>query len=142
MARHLLAPLLLLTMAAASPANDEAAIRAAEQIWHGSGTADAVAGILADDFVRPMPSGEMWDKARQVGWLRERAPPAGFTGKIERLDLRLYGKVGVATGVALVLDPAGKEVDRTIFTDVYAKRGGRWQMVSAQRGAVARPANR
>jgi hypothetical protein len=94
--------------------------------------------LLADDFVRPMPNGQIWGKAEQIAWLRDRPAPPGFTGKTERLDVRIYGEAAVATGIAVILDPAGNEVDRTIFTDVYAKRGGTWLMVSAQRGPVTR----
>jgi len=123
---------------AVSPSPEEAAIRSAEAIWHGPATAENLANLLADDFVRPMPNGQIWGKAEQLAWLKDRPAPAGFAGKAERLDVRLFGKTAVATGIAVVLDPTGKEVDRTIFTDVYVKRGGRWQMVSAQRGPVAK----
>ena len=136
--RILLAPLLAVALVANAPATDEAAIRAAESVWHGSATAESLAALLADDFVRPMPSGQIWGKAEQIAWLRDRPAPAGFTGKTERLDVRIYGDAAIATGIAVVLDPAGKEVDRTIFTDVYAKRGDKWLMISAQRGPVTR----
>ena len=136
--RFLLAPLVLLAIAAAPPVPDEAVIRAAEAIWHGSATADILDDLLADDFVRPMPSGQIWGKAEQLAWLKDRPAPAGFSGRTERLDVRLFGKFAIATGTAIILDPTGKEADRTIFTDVYAKRGGKWQMVSAQRGPVAK----
>ena len=134
--RMLLAPLLAFALVANAPATDEAAIRTAEGIWHGSATAESLATLLADDFIRPMPSGQLWGKAEQIAWLRDRPAPPGFTGKTERLDIRIYGATAVATGVAVVLDPTGQEVDRTIFTDVYVKRGGKWLMVSAQRGPV------
>ena len=134
----LYSPLLLLSVAATPHSGDEAAIRAAEAVWHGSANAENLSGLLADDFARPMPSGQIWGKTEQIAWLRDRPAPPGFTGKTERLDVRVYGDAAVATGIAVILDPSGKEVDRTIFTDVYAKRDGRWLMVSAQRGPVTR----
>ena len=134
MSRFLLAPMLLSSIAATVPSTDEAAIRSAETVWHGAATAENLEPLLAEDFVRPMPSGQMWSKAEQIAWLRDRPAPAGFTGRTERLDVRLFGDTAVATGVAVVLDPGGREVDRTIFTNVYVKRSGRWLMVSAQRG--------
>ena len=135
----MLAPLLMLSVAATAPNGDEAAIRAAESVWHGAATAENLSTILADDFVRPMPNGLIWTKEHQIAWLRDRPAPPGLTGKPQRLDVRIYGDSAVATGVAVVLNSAGQEVDATIFTDVYIKRAGRWQMVSAHRSPVTRP---
>jgi hypothetical protein len=136
--KRIYAPLLLLSVAATQPSADESAIRTAEAVWHGSATAENLAGLLAEDFARPMPSGQIWGKNEQIAWLKDRPAPPGFTGKTERLDVRLYGDAAVATGIAVIFDPSGKEVDRTIFTDVYTKRGGKWLMVSAQSGPVTR----
>jgi len=33
-------------------------------------------------------------------------------------------------------DPSGKELDRTMFTDVFVYRDGRWQAVNGQENAV------
>ncbi|HEX6218635.1 MAG TPA: nuclear transport factor 2 family protein [Sphingomicrobium sp.] len=142
MSKLLLAPLLLLSIAAAEPSTDEAAIRSTEAVWHGAATADNLEPLLAEDFVRPMPNGLIWTKEQQIAWLRDRPPAPGLSGKPQRLDVRIYGDTAVATGVAVVLDPAGRELDATIFTNVYVKRAGNWQMVSAHRSSVTRPPTR
>jgi hypothetical protein len=38
--------------------------------------------------------------------------------------------------MVIASDSAGKELDRTIFTDVFVYREGRWQAVNAQENRV------
>jgi hypothetical protein len=37
---------------------------------------------------------------------------------------------------AIAADPNGKELDRTMFTDVFVYRDGRWQAVNGQENGV------
>src|SRR6185312_4889035 len=46
----------------------------------------------------------------------------------EALTVRLYGDIGIATGIVRATDANGK-VDRTAFTDVFARRDAQWQAV-------------
>lgn len=90
----------------------------------------ALESILADDFVHVLPSGFV-TKAEQLRFMR--AHPASARGEkhFQDLHVRVYGTVGVATGVVVATTAEGK-LRRTIFTDVFAYRDGRWQAVNAQ----------
>ena len=123
--------------ASAAGEDDRSAIAGLEAQWYGALTAQVAGELLAEDFARPMANGQIWSKAEQIAWLRDRPPVPGPTGRVERLDTRFYGEVAVATGIATIVGPEGRELDRNMFTDVYVKRDGRWQMVSAQRTQVA-----
>jgi hypothetical protein len=50
--------------------------------------------------------------------------------------VRLYGDVGIVNGSVIATDENGKELDRTMFTDVFVFRGERWQAVNAQENQV------
>jgi len=45
------------------------------------------------------------------------------------------GEVGLVTGLVISTGADGRE-DRTVFTDVFVRRNGRWQAVNAQENAV------
>ena len=117
-------------------AADRASIETLSRLWHEGAPADRLKPVLAEDFVRPMANGQMWGRRQQLDWLRDRPPPPGFTGHIEQSALRLFGDVAVMSGTATIRDGAGQEVDRNVFTDVYVRRQGAWQLVSAQRTQV------
>jgi hypothetical protein len=53
------------------------------------------------------------------------------------MQVRVYGDVGVVNGIVLTTDEQGREVERTIFTDVFVRRNGRWEAVNAQENAVS-----
>jgi len=52
------------------------------------------------------------------------------------LKVRVYGDVGIVNGIVVTSDENGKQLDRTIFTDVFAWREGRWQAINAQENKV------
>lgn len=52
--------------------------------------------------------------------------------------MRLDGGDAVADGV-VALDSSGRALSRSAFTDVFVKRDGHWQAVSAQEDVVAEP---
>lgn len=92
--------------------------------------------ILADDFVHVLPEG-MISKKEHIDFVR--AHPFGpfAVHKFEKLDVRVYGNTAIATGIVLAI-PAGKETPkRTLFTDVFVFRNGRWQAVNAQESPAA-----
>ena len=51
--------------------------------------------------------------------------------------MRLYGDVGIVNGIVVAADTSGKETDRTMFTDVFTYRDGRWVAITAQETPVA-----
>lgn len=73
--------------AARSREGDRAALLAIEQQWlAGAGDAETLSRILADDFVHPVPTGDMLSKAQHIRWSSAHPPPRdGFTALMNRL---------------------------------------------------------
>ena len=122
--------------ACATPADDShARIEALEQVWHASDAAQ-IEPILAPDFERRMPNGEIWNRERQLAWLSTRPPAPGFTHRFESMTIDIDGDTAVATGIATLVSAEGAVVDRNAFTDVYVRRDGAWRLRSAERSQV------
>ena len=100
---------------------------------------DEIAQILADDFLRPAPeSGGFVGKADLLRWYRSHLLHQDLNKKrIENLKTSVYGSTALARGLVVTVDPAGKIVSKLLFTDVFVRRNGKWQAVSAQENAVA-----
>src|SRR5215472_7514496 len=85
--------------------------------------------ILAPDFLHVVPMGII-TKEEQLSFLRKHPPPAHRSERhFEDMHVRVYGSVGVVSGVVVEMGTARR---KTLFTDVFAYRDGRWQAVSAQ----------
>ncbi len=70
-------------------------------------------------------------REQQLEFLRKHPAPASHESKhLEDMHVRIYGNVGVVNGV--VLATGSGQTRRTLFTDVFAYRDGKWQAVSAQ----------
>jgi hypothetical protein len=116
---------------AATAATQKSVIRLEERWLANENSPTVLDEILADDFVHVLPEG-MISKKEHIDFVR--AHPFGpfAVHKFERLNVRVYGNVAVATGVVLAI-PADKGTPyRTLFTDVFAFRNGGWQAVNAQ----------
>lgn len=102
-----------------------------ENRWlHAEDNPDVQEEILAPDFVHVFPSG-MITKEEQIDYSRKH-PEQGKTEPkhFEDLRVRLYGNVGIVNGA--VVRGEGATMRRTLFTDVFVRREGRWQAVNAQ----------
>ena len=115
---------------------DSTALVALEHRWlaaeHDSATLES---ILAPDFVHVVPTGDFLTKSQHIHYSVLYKPPAGGRYEFESLVVRVYGDVGIATGIVRATDAKGK-VGRTAFTDVFAKRGGEWRAVNAQENPI------
>jgi ketosteroid isomerase-like protein len=84
--------------------------------------------LLADDFVCSNPDGSLVDRA---GFLEQTARPVTISGLAAHdVDVRLLGDVAIVHGrttyrLADGLAGAGR------YTDVWARRNGRWLAVAA-----------
>src|SRR5262249_30931590 len=107
-----------------------------EDQWLRARDAATLDRILAGDFVHPVPQGYFLSKAEHISWVVGHPPPPGLARRLERLQVRLYGRVGVVTGMVVAREGSGPE-RRTLFTDVFELRDGRWQAVNAQENAIA-----
>ena len=88
--------------------------------------------ILADDFVHVLPSG-MISKEDQIDFVRSRKQhPDKLQRHFEQLRVRIYGTAAVVNGIVMAMDKPGTVVRKTVFTDVFAYRNGRWQAVNSQ----------
>ena len=97
----------------------------------------ALEDILASDFLHVVP-GAIITKNQHLRFLREH--PAGGKRpekRFEDLHLRVYGEAGIVNGAVIETTDHGER--KTLFTDVFAYRDGKWRAVSAQELPVAAP---
>ena len=90
----------------------------------------ALESILAPDFLHVVP-GAIITKDQHLQFLREH--PAGGQRpekRFEDLHVRVYGQAGIVNGAVIETTEHGER--KTLFTDVFAYRDGKWQAVSAQ----------
>lgn len=91
--------------------------------------------VLADDFIHALPIGFI-NKADQIAFDRAHKQPASrVTRHFEDMHARIYGTAGIVNGIVVVNGPDAKEISRTVFTDVFAYRDGRWRAVNSQENA-------
>jgi len=118
---------------------DREAIEKLEHEWlNGEGDPATLERILADDFLHPAPQGITLTKRQQIDWVAKHPSPADRVKHFEKLDVRAYGEVAIANGIVDNTDRSGSDSHRTIFTDVFVYRDGRWQAVNAQENAIDR----
>lgn len=107
------------------------ALLALERRWLAAeDNPDTLDVILADDFIHVLPSGFI-TKRQQIDYLRRNPASRHEVKRFEDLHVRIYGSAGVVTGI-VVATAVGGGIRRTAFTDVFVRRGGRWQAVNAQ----------
>lgn len=121
------------------PAKDREAIIAVEQEWLHASDAATLNRILASDFVHVVPVDHFLTKQEHIDWTVKHPEPKDRHTRFDKLEVRLYGDVGIVNGSVIATDANGKELDRTMFTDVFVFRDGRWQAVNGQENGV-RPA--
>lgn len=86
--------------------------------------------LLASEFVHVLPSGPV-TKAEQIAFVRTHPAPHFKVHRFESLEVRVFGDAAVATGTVLAVTDNGPP-RRFVFTDVFVRRGGRWQAVNSQ----------
>ena len=97
----------------------------------------ALEGILAPDFLHVVP-GAIITKDQHLQFLREHSAGGQRPEKrFEDLHVRVYGEAGIVNGAVIETTEHGER--KTLFTDVFAYRDGKWQAVSAQELPVAAP---
>ncbi|HEU5401485.1 MAG TPA: nuclear transport factor 2 family protein [Terriglobales bacterium] len=106
------------------------AIANIEQQWlEHVDDAAVLESVLANDFVHVLPSGVI-TKQQQIDFMKAHPRSRQETRSFENLKIRVYGDTGIANGVVVTTNSSGTH--RTLFTDVFVKRQGRWQAVNAQ----------
>jgi Domain of unknown function (DUF4440) len=116
---------------------DRQALIALENKWlEGEHDAAVLGSILASDFIHPVVTGDFLTKAQHIHYSTRHVPPANLRNRFDNLSVRIYGDVGIVNGIVVTSDEHGKDVNRTIFTDVFVYRDGRWQAINAQENKV------
>jgi len=106
-----------------SPENqDQAALMALEDEWLTNLHNPAVLEkILASDFVHPLPTCDFVIKAQHIQFMSAHPPPANRKQRFDQMQVRVYGDVGIVNGLVLTTDEQGREVERSIFTDIFVR---------------------
>ncbi|MGH9415001.1 MAG: nuclear transport factor 2 family protein [Terriglobales bacterium] len=90
--------------------------------------------LLASDFVHVLPEGFL-SRQQQLQYLRSHPDTFHGTRRFARLQVRVYGDVAIATGIVLSSPTQGRAT-RSLFTDVFVLRHGRWLVVNSQENAA------
>ena len=131
----------LWSQATRDPTKDREAIIALEQEWLHASNAATLDRSLASDFVHVVPVDHFPTKQEHIDWVIKHPEPKDRHTRFDKLNVRLYGDVGIVNGSVIASDRNGKEIDRTMFTDVFVCRDGRWQAVNRQENGI-RPAQK
>jgi len=84
--------------------------------------------ILAEDFLCSNPDGSLVDKRQ---FLEQTARPVTITGLVAQdVRIRILGDVAIIHARTSYKTASGEQRNGR-YTDVWAKRGGRWLAVSA-----------
>ena len=84
--------------------------------------------ILAEDFLNTNPDGTLVDRP---GFLAQIAKPAAVSGlKAEDVQIRILGDVAIIHA-RTAYRKAGGEPGKGRYTDIWARRDGRWLCVAA-----------
>jgi len=148
---RLLALVMAISLAAASPSSGQAAatqaeqeVRAVERQFNDARLHADVAmldRLLADDWTITHGDSSIDTKAQYLGDLRSGVRKFEWV-KEQEVAVRLYGETAVVAGLteSKVLFKGRVTGGLLRVTRVYVKRDGRWRMVVSQ--ATRRPANR
>lgn len=122
------------------PERDQQAIRKLEQDWlAGDDDRTTLERFLADDFTHPVAVGVFLSKQEHIDWSVRHPRPKDRKARFETVNVRLFGETAIATGLVENTDLSGGDMKRSIFTDVFAFRDGRWRAVNAQENGVVAP---
>ena len=116
-----------------------------ENKWLAAGDDPAtLEGILAKDFVHVLPVGFV-SRDEQITYMRYMKEHPQKLRPLHHFDdmrVRIFKDVGLVNGIVVETNERGEVLRKTLFTDVFAYRDGRWQAVSAQELPLQEPAGK
>lgn len=123
---------------AGTPADREQIIQLERDWTQSFVTMDVAANqrIVADDFFGTEPDGRRSKKADILKELKTEEPLASNHLNEDDLTIRFYGQTAVVNGSESWKLKSGK-AGKFIWTDVFVKRNGKWQVVASQDLEVA-----
>jgi hypothetical protein len=89
----------------------------------------ALESILAPDFLHVVPVGII-TRDEQLNFMRKHPSPHPGSKHFEDMHVRIYGDVAIVNG--MVVATAAEGTQKTLFTDIFVRREGKWQAVNAQ----------
>ena len=138
-----LSAVLFSNLALAEAAQNSADEKAVTQLVHEwldalvKGDLDALDRIVADDYIITNSDGSVLGKQNLDPLIKFES------ATVEDLKVRLYGETAVVTGTAAFKGSFnGRPFNsRERFTDVWLKRGGKWQVVASQQSTLPKQAS-
>ena len=119
--------------------SDRDALVAIENDWlKNEHNAAELERILASDFLHTVVTGDVLTKGQHIEYSSKHLPPTDRTSHFEGLQVRVYSDVGIVNGLVVTTNRKGNTVGKSVFTDVFVYRDGRWQAVNAQENAVTK----
>jgi ketosteroid isomerase-like protein len=111
-------------------------IKKLEQDWAAAMVKDGPAEVdkyEADDIISTDPTGRVTDKTQDKKDLSS-GDLKFQSEEVSDLTIHLYGNTAVAAGTATVKGTfKGQDISGTYrYTDVWVKRGGKWQVVASE----------
>lgn len=128
--------------AADTPTSEQEALMQSERDWAAAwanGDAEAVAELLADEYVLTNFDGAVSDKAADLADIK--SGRVMVTWVLDSMNPMLFGDTGVVVGQLTQKGVAGgRDISGTFrFTDAWVKRDGRWQCVASQLTRIEKP---
>lgn len=122
--------------ARAARSSAEAYIREGEREWTAAIASGDVSGaerILADDFIGIGSDATPYNKADAISWIRSSHGDFIYCRLDSPSKIRFFGNTAVAQGSESWERRAGEpRKGRFVWTEVWVRRKGRWQIVSSQ----------
>ena len=116
---------------------DRDALIALENDWlKNEHNAAELEHILGTDFLHPVVTGDVLTKEQHIQFSSTHLLAPDLTKHFEDLQVRVYGDVGIVDGLVITINKDGNSAGKTVFTDVFVYRDGRWQAINAQENAV------
>ena len=97
-----------------------------------TGDTRALERILADDFVGVNANGNVYDKATMIASIKD-SPKYFASNELGQVTVRFFGETAVAQGEETWVMHTGDPISgRYVWTDIWVRRNGVWQVVAAQ----------
>ena len=104
-----------------------------ERHWAESvatGDTSAIERIVADDFIGVDPKGRLYIKQQMIDDTRN-APKYFVSNRLNDVKVRFYGNTAITQGSETWEKRSG-ERGRSVWTDTWLQRDGRWQIIAAE----------
>ena len=114
----------------------EGEVRATERRWldaYEQADAAAMDEIVADEFLIIHPEGRTETKAQIMASIaRQKGRPGEYRHHTENVTARIYCDVAILSGtVVSKLASSNAPPSKSLYTDTYLRRDGRWRVVAS-----------